>query len=165
MKHIRGISGMALAIAIATPAVAQARPAETTVLRQEQRFDIAPSDLRTAISRFSQATGVQVVVAPDAVSGRRTAGVRGSYTVRTALDHLLRGTNLGVTFQGGVAILKPMAAAPVHPALVKVAAQDSALSGAAMPDRSVGEGTDIIVTGYRHSLTEAQSPVAPRGRQ
>ena len=73
MKHIRGISGMALAIAIATPAVAQARPAETTVLRQEQRFDIAPSDLRTAISRFSQATGVQVVVAPDAVSGRRTA--------------------------------------------------------------------------------------------
>ncbi|MDE8453347.1 STN domain-containing protein, partial [Klebsiella pneumoniae] len=80
-----------------------------------------------------------------------------SYTVRTALDHLLRGTNLGVTFQGGVTILKPMAAAPVHPALVNVAAQDSALSGAAMPDRSVGEGTDIIVTGYRHSLTEAQN--------
>jgi iron complex outermembrane recepter protein len=157
MQHFRGISGMALAIAIATPAMAQARPAETTVLRQEQRFDIAPSDLRTAISRFSQATGVQVVVAPDAVSGRRTAGVRGSYTVRTALDHLLRGTNLGVTFQGGVAILKPMAAAPVHPALVKAAAQDSALSGAALPDRSVGEGTDIIVTGYRHSLTEAQN--------
>ncbi|WP_339426920.1 TonB-dependent receptor plug domain-containing protein, partial [Pseudomonas proteolytica] len=41
--------------------------------------------------------------------------------------------------------------------LVKAAAQDAALSGAAMPDRSVGEGTDIIVTGYRHSLTEAQN--------
>ncbi|PNB30399.1 hypothetical protein C1X73_38780, partial [Pseudomonas sp. FW305-130] len=55
------------------------------------------------------------------------------------------------------AILKPMSAAPVHPALVKVAAQDAVLPGAALPDRSVGEGTDIIVTGYRHSLTEAQN--------
>ncbi|MCH7862412.1 MAG: hypothetical protein IH998_12140 [Proteobacteria bacterium] len=64
---------MAVAIMLAMPAMAQARGAEVS-MGVQMRFDIAASDLRSAISQFSQATGVQVVVAPNVVAGRRTGG-------------------------------------------------------------------------------------------
>ena len=67
MNRIQGISRMAIAIMLAAPAIGQAHAAEAA-LSAQHRFDIAPTDLRTAISQFSQATGLQVVVAPAAVA-------------------------------------------------------------------------------------------------
>ncbi len=111
MDRTKGLSLIALAAALAAPAMAQAKPVEGTLARQ-MRFDIGASDLRTAISQFSRATGVQVIVAPDVVAKRRTAGVRGAYSVREALDLMLRGTNLSASISDGVAVLKPVAATP-----------------------------------------------------
>ena len=111
MDRTKGLSLIALAAALAAPAMAQAKPVEGTLARQMQ-FDIGASDLRSAISRFSRATGVQVIVAPDVVAKRRTAGVRGAHSVREALDLMLRGTNLSASISDGVAVLKPVAAAP-----------------------------------------------------
>ena len=154
MHRIRGLSGLALAIAIATPAMAQDRPADAVT----RHFTIAPSDLRTAISRFSQATGVQIVASPDVVAGRRTTGVVGDFTTRDALDQMLLGTNLAATFKGGVAILKPIRAASLHakPAVVHIAATETAAAGGAEIESSNGGDSDIVVTGYRRSLIEAQ---------
>ncbi|KMS51922.1 hypothetical protein V474_02435 [Novosphingobium barchaimii LL02] len=148
---------MAIALAFAAPGVAQAGTASTALNRQMQ-FAIAPSDLRTGISQFSQATGLQVVVKPAAVSGLRTGGVRGAHTVREALDQLLRGTNLSAQMQGGIAVLKPAASpAPVR-RMTQV--QYSAVSAAEAP---AATGTDfepaseeIVVSGYRQSIAQAQ---------
>lgn len=155
MHNTKGLSVIALAVALAAPAMAQARAADAALARQ-MRFDIAASDLRSAISQFSKATGVQVVVAPDVVSGRRTAGVRGAYTVRDALDQMLRGTNLVASVRGGVAVLKPAAPAPrraERPAPVRVAADEPAQ---AAEQEDAQEQTEIVVSGYRQSLAAAQ---------
>ena len=160
MDRTRGISLMAVAIMLAMPAQAQARSAEVTMSAQ-MRFDIGASDLRSAISQFSQATGLQVVVAPDAVTGRRTSGVRGALTVRAALDQLLRGTNLTASLRGSVVVLKPaptrspsgprriarvVAAAPV----VQASAQTTPVAA------ETQEESAIVVSGYRESLNAAQ---------
>ncbi len=157
MHSTKGLSLIALAVALAAPAMAQARAADAAFSRQ-MHFDIAASDLRTAISQFSKATGVQVVVAPNAVSGRRTTGVRGAFTVREALDQLLRGTNLSASIRGGVAVLKPgTAPAPrpaARPAPIRVAdAEDAPVQTA---EQDVPQEPEIVVSGYRQSLAAAQ---------
>jgi len=158
MDRLQGISRMAIAIMLATPAIAQAHAADAAMTAQ-QRFDIAPSDLRSAISQFSQATGLQVVVAPSAVAGRRTAGVRGALTVRAALDQLLRGSNLSASLHGGIVVLTPSRAAP---AARRVARTEAAAPVVAAPVQTAeaapqdSETAEIVVSGYRESLTAAQ---------
>ncbi|MFL0587672.1 secretin and TonB N-terminal domain-containing protein [Sphingomonas olei] len=155
---IWGISKGALAIACAAPVTAQAQPVATPAAAVH--FDIGASDLRSALSHFSRVTGMQVVVAPAMVSGRRTSGVRGAFTTRAALDQLLRGTSLVASVRGGVAILKPQAnpsvprpipAAAVRPAPV---VQDSASYVSGASDELSTE--EVIVTGFRQSIAEAQ---------
>jgi iron complex outermembrane receptor protein len=157
MDCTKGLSLIALAVAIAAPAQAQAHAAEVSFARQ-MHFDIAASDLRTAISQFSKATGVQVVVAPNAVSGRRTTGVRGAFTVREALDQLLRGTNLSASVRGSVVVLTPSAA----PAPRRIARLEPASLAEADPEpaqaveQAEPQDTEIVVSGYRKSLAAAQ---------
>jgi TonB-dependent receptor len=157
MDNIKGLSLIALAVALAAPAMAQAHAADASLARQ-MRFDIAASDLRTAISQFSRATGVQVVVAPGAVAGRRTTGVRGAFSVRDALDQLLRGTNLTASIRGGVAVLKPAPApAPrraARPAPARIAQNETAPVQAA--EQEEPQQPEIVVSGYRQSLAAAQ---------
>jgi TonB-dependent receptor len=156
MKSFRGISLTMLAIALAAPAFTRASAADVDMANQ-MRFDIGASDLRSAISRFSVATGVQILVAPDVVSGRRTAGVHGNYTIRKALDQLLTGTSVSASPRGGVIILKRSADGARHPQT----AQSVQLSAAAAEVPAGGETdtplpADIIVSGYRNSLAAAQ---------
>ncbi|MEP9357529.1 TonB-dependent receptor [Sphingomonas sp. KR3-1] len=160
MNQIKGVSLFTLAIALATPAIAQAHPKEDAAATRAMRFDIAASDLRGALTEFSRVTGLQVVVAPGAVTGRRTSGVRGALTTRAALDQLLRGTSLVASMRGSVVVLKPAAKAPA-PRLTPVAAapreaaiaQDAPATTAEVQAEPVSE---IVVTGFRQSLTEAQ---------
>lgn len=158
MNYIKGVSLFSLTIALAAPAIAQAQPSGEAAARRAMRFDIAASDLRPALTEFSRVTGLQVVVAPAAISGRRTGGVRGALTSRAALDQLLRGTGLVASMRGSVVVLKPAArAAAPRPAAIAAprmaAAAPEAPAAAAQVDEPVSE---IVVSGYRQSLTEAQ---------
>ncbi|WP_068083058.1 TonB-dependent receptor [Novosphingobium rosa] len=157
MMSNRGISLLALAAVLGMSGGAQASAAQTNVAGQ-LRYDIASGDLRSAISQFSQASGLQVVVAPKAISGRRTAGLRGTFAAHDALDHLLRGTGLTASFQNGVAVLKPApVAAAARPRPVQLAAVrgEEPAPGAATPE-DPDAAPQITVTGFRHSLTVAQ---------
>lgn len=157
MSHIKGVSLFSLAIALAMPAIAHAQPSGEVAANREIRFDIAASDLRPALTEFSRVTGLQVVVAPSAVSGRRTGGVRGALTTRAALDQLLRGTGLIASMRGSVAVLKPATGAPA-PRPTAVAAPRATDVAQAAPAAVPAEEpeSEIIVSGYRQSLTEAQ---------
>lgn len=154
MRQLGGSSMIVVAAALAAglPAMAHAQDSGAT-FAQQRTFDIAPSDLRTGITQFSQATGVQVIVAPADVRGQRTAGVHGAHSVREALELLLRGTGLSPSIRGSVAVLKP-AARP-----------RSSKPAAAMRDLTVADTSeplpapapvDIVVNGYRQSLKRAQ---------
>lgn len=158
MDRTRGISLMAVAITLAMPAMAQARSAEVGMSAQ-MRFDIGASDLRSAISQFSQATGLQVVVAPNVVAGRRTAGVRGALTVRAALDQLLRGTNLTVSLRGGVVVLTPARTVAAPRRVVQAGAAKPGARAVVQDEPEAAQAQDepvIIVSGYRESITAAQ---------
>lgn len=158
MNFKGGISLGALAIAAATPALAQARPVNPDAAQRIQ-FDIAANDLRSAISQFSQAAGVQVVAAPAVLAGRRSNGVRGAFTVREALGLLLRGTDIAVSVRGDLIVLKQGGAVEARPARLRAPAGSAGLaeSGAQETDTPVvGQADDIIISGYRKSLQEAQ---------
>ena len=158
MHRIRGFSSITLAMLLAAPVAAEAK-ADATSDRQVA-FDIAASDLRSAISHYSRATGVQVIVAPDLVAGRRTAGLQGTHGVRAGLDRLLRGTDLIASINGDVAILKAAPtrsparpSRPARAAAPKTTAADPAPLSAASEE---AQGDEIIVSGYRESLGRAQ---------
>ena len=156
MTHLKGISLLSLAIVLAAPAVAQAQP--KPVAGSAMRFDIAPSDLRTALSQFSRVSGMQVVAAPSVVAGHRTGGVRGAFTSQAALDQLLRGTSLIVAMRGNVAVLKRAPkAAPSRPVVIAATTPVVQNAPSYQSETDAQEpATDIVVTGYRQSLAEAQ---------
>jgi iron complex outermembrane recepter protein len=146
-----------LATVVTTQAIAAPAQAAEVSFERRMPFAISAADLRGAISEFSRTTGVQVLVAPAAVQGRRTAGITGTHSVREALTLLLQGTGLTATIRGSVAVLKPGAS----PRMTRVRATKVATLAVAepAPGQSEGEensGPDIIVSGYRQSLQRAQ---------
>jgi iron complex outermembrane receptor protein len=61
-------------------------------------FDIPAQPLETALLRFSEQAGVQVVVSNPAIKGLPAAALRGSYPIEKALQVLLQGSGLGYRF-------------------------------------------------------------------
>lgn len=160
MTTNRGLSLLALAAALSMPGIRCAHAAEASHA-DRQHYDIGAGELRGAISQFSQAAGVQIVVAPDAAAGRRTAGLHGTFAAREALDRLLHGTGLVASFQNGVAVLKPGhdgSSRPTRSPRLAPANLTVPDVGAAAPVEAEADGpSQIVVTGYRHSLTVAQN--------
>ncbi len=157
---------MASAAAItAFPAAAQAE--------REVTFDIRAQPVQSALARFAEQTGMQILYPYDRVAGLRTAGVQGKMAPRAALDRLLAGTGLQINRAGGgvialslpkavaaaklvrTASLMPMGVPAAPPASASRAAQDVQESAAAQdsPDK------EIVVTGSRGlPRTVADSP-------
>ena len=56
------------------------------------QFNIPSGDLKTALDVYTTQTGVELVVAGEAVRGVRTHGARGELTATAALSRILAGT-------------------------------------------------------------------------
>lgn len=69
--------------------VASALPAPAYA-QQSIAFDIPAQDLGGALRAFAQASGVQVIFDGDALRGKRSPALRGSYSPDAALTALLR---------------------------------------------------------------------------
>ncbi len=78
------------------------------VVAQERRidFDIPPQSLSSVIRALSERADIQVLYVEADVRDRRSSGLRGSFTVRQALNRVLGGSGLDYTFtaSGAVAI-------------------------------------------------------------
>jgi len=151
------MAGLATTMFIVAPAAAHAADPR---FERRMNFEIAATDLRGGISAFSQATGVQVLVAPAIVQGRHTIGVNGTHSVREALEMLLQGTGLAATIHGGIVVLKPGAVAPARAPRIHHDKVDAVAAVASAPVQA-GQGeqatpADIVVSGYRESLRGAQ---------
>jgi TonB-dependent receptor len=121
---------------------------------KDVELSIPPEDLRTALSDFSRATGVQMLVERNLVEGKRTEGVSGSYGIDQALSRLLRGTGLDFTIDGDKVFVKP--AKPVNPAAAAPVATPVAATAAAAPGGSSDDQiSEVVVTGFAASVSRS----------
>ena len=91
-RTARAIAGTA---AIVFWAVAStAAPSSTAKLD----FDVPIQPVDTALIVFAKQAHIQLVVAPDALKGLPETGISGSYDMSTALQLLLRNTDLEFQF-------------------------------------------------------------------
>ncbi|MBM0105853.1 TonB-dependent receptor [Steroidobacter sp. S1-65] len=92
-------------IAAAAVAIAPAH-AQSSHATVELRLSIPASDLGAALSAFSRATDIQVVVDPALITGKRSAALSGSFTADEALTRLLDGSGLSFTLAGDTALVQ-----------------------------------------------------------
>src|SRR5690349_16669349 len=86
-------SGVAVLLLLTWLAAAQAGAAALD-LGAQQRFDIPPQQLPSALLQFSQQSGVQVTSPGQLVEGKTSPGVVGTYNPGRALALLLQDTSL-----------------------------------------------------------------------
>src|SRR5262245_60977090 len=84
----------ALAGGVMAPPIAEAQE-EGRV--QVFRFDIEAASLSEVLSRFSEASRLQLVYTSDLVKGLRSPGLKGEYSAADALTRILAGS--GLTYQ------------------------------------------------------------------
>jgi len=98
----------------------RAQPAADAPLRG---YQVPAGDLGQALARFADQAGVTVLFQPEAVRGRRSAGLQGAYAVDEALRRLLDGSGLVARERGVNAfVLLPQDAAVTQLAPVTVQA-------------------------------------------
>ncbi len=123
-------------IALAAPAVAQARPARA--------FEVSAQPAAAGIVAFSRQAGIQIIAPEDATRARRTGEVRGRLDVAEGLRRLIAPTGLRlVSFDGSTAVLAAGQAATPRDT-PQTESPPAAEQAAAEP-----MGEDIIVTGTR----------------
>ena len=111
---------VAVPLAAGSPALADHPRGPTAQIAQAgspaqaaQPFDIPAGDLTAALSAFSQRVTLQLLYPADVTIGRRTQGVRGTFTPRQALDRLIAGTGLEARATNADTVtLVPVPAAP-----------------------------------------------------
>lgn len=99
-------------LALTLPLASQA---DSPAVSHNQRFNIAPQPLYSALNRLAEQSGVQFVYSAELVKGLDSPGVNGNYSLSAALTKLLAGSGLGYQLGKGNTVtlqnwLKPVAA-------------------------------------------------------
>jgi len=127
----------ALAVSLATVAAVQPVYAQD----QTYSFDIPAQDLDSALKEFARVSGQQVVFNSRDARGKTAPALKGSYSVREALDVLLRGSGLIVERgQSGLFL--------IHPPRANEASQ------------SAYTGNEIVVTAQKRVESIQDVPIA-----
>ena len=174
--HRRSLIAVAVTAIIASVQFATAAELADTVA-----LDITAQSLDRALLRFSEQTGIQVLMSTDSVRGKTTQGVRGELTAERALHQLLEGSGLQFRSidQRAVTIAvaeRSSAARPIttigHARVAQASLEDAraaqtpepgmSLERASPPRGSVGSGNveEIVVTG-----SHIRGVTAPVGSQ
>lgn len=131
------ITSMVLALgALATSVDAYAQTAPVT------EFDIPAQPLESALRKLAESQNLQIIFTPEDVKGVMTAGVKGRFTAREAIQELVKGTGLTVTTNGSNVFA-------IKPAIAR-GARTSEAEAAAVPAESTGsvhKAEQITVTG------------------
>ncbi|MDX3907322.1 MAG: STN domain-containing protein [Pigmentiphaga sp.] len=93
---------------LALPGMPHARSNPDTAQEHRLDFAIAAGQLRPALEKYARQAGVRLSFDPARVAGLTTAGLHGRYTVREALDTLLRGTGYASAQESGRYVLVPV---------------------------------------------------------
>jgi len=83
---------------LALPLIAGLLCCQNVLAEQKLRVDIPSQPLATALEQFEQQTGVQILYAADAMSGKTSPQLAGQYTAQQALKILLDKSGLAYRF-------------------------------------------------------------------
>jgi len=89
---------LALPTALATVCPVAHAEDEAAGTDVQRAFDIPPGPLGSALNRFADRAGLALTFDPGLLSGLRTDGLAGEYTVRAGLRRLLAGSGLDYRF-------------------------------------------------------------------
>ncbi|MBL9195576.1 MAG: STN domain-containing protein, partial [Opitutaceae bacterium] len=86
----RAASALALAATLALPAALSAQ----STADSRKTYDLPADNADKALRRFSEQAGIQVLFPTEITRDVRAGAVKGTLTVREALDQMLAGTGL-----------------------------------------------------------------------
>lgn len=121
------------------------------------QLSIPAGDLGAALSAFSRATDIQVVVDPAVIAGKRSAGLSGTFAAGEALTRLLDGSGLSFTLNGDTVLVQrarenvSAQRAPIRTSAAAPAAADSRTS--VQPQQPIEE--IVVSAGFADSLARA----------
>ncbi|NYF33636.1 TonB-dependent receptor [Sphingopyxis sp. JAI108] len=94
-------------LASSTAAIAiQVPSAQAQTRAAQQTYNIAPQDLATALQRYSQVSGREVIASGTLTAGKRSGRVTGRLTPDAALSRLLSGTGLFAEIVDGALVIR-----------------------------------------------------------
>lgn len=133
----------ALAIAAATPVVAQA---QSPVVQ----FRVPAGPLQTALPLFAAQSGEQILYSTDLVAGRQSPGVSGALRTDQALTTLLQGTGLRArrTSPNTLVVFDPSARAEASDEAIEI--DEVIVTGSLI--RGVADGPSPVVTVTRDDI-------------
>ncbi|CCW17324.1 Ferrichrome-iron receptor [Sphingobium indicum BiD32] len=122
-------------------------PAQAQTVQAARDIDIPAGSLGNAIAQLGRKTGVMIVFDPALVRGRRSAGLRGTYTPAQALDRLLAGSGFTARpdGRGGFTIAR----SPISQTRIPVPRAARPLAKPPTEaETDAPEKEDIVVTGF-----------------
>lgn len=136
-------------------------PAASAQEQARSRYAIAAQPLRDALLAFSKQSGLQVIIATEAVKQYTSAPVQGEMTRTQALDRLLNGAPLDYVFSGEVTVTISEKNAATRPAR-EAPESAPAESAAEAPKRAevAAEIAEVIVTAQKHEENMQVVPLA-----
>ena len=152
------------ACAVATAALGTAVPAQAqSVARDSVLFDIPAGSLQAALTTFANQSGLQLIYAPEAVAGRRTAALKARLSPNAALRKLLANSGLIVRrVNAKVIVIERRASAPrTSTGPVRTQNEPVAAGEGATEPQNYEWADDIVVTG---SHIRGQAPVGSHVR-
>jgi outer-membrane receptor for ferric coprogen and ferric-rhodotorulic acid len=165
----------AAALLIADPGRAQTPPAASGVSAEQRTFSLPAQPLSTAVLRFSEQAGVQLVFGAQVAEGMSSNAVQGSYSIADALNRLLVGTGLKWRYLNAhtITIEPPLASLSGERVLGTVRVEGvqtiDADGFADLNGFGAGAGTngssDVTATENTHSLTTNGTSVASKTPQ
>lgn len=155
--HALPLHALALACALATSLMAAAPSARAqqstgTTTQAVLAFDQPAQPLGEAVNALARHARVQIIFAASATEGFSAPALRGSYTVRQALDRLLAGTGLMASQSGNAFTIQAQTRSPETALKAVTVTAQYGLGGAT-------EGTGQYTTGAMNTATRmALSP-------
>ncbi|WP_052097355.1 TonB-dependent receptor [Achromobacter sp. RTa] len=122
LPHMRATvraAGLGLALLAAAGAPAAATAADAINVTARKSYAIAAGPLGDVLAQFAAASGVPLSFDPAMLSGRRSDGLNGAYTVQEGFSRLLSGSGYALSAQGnGAYTLRQLPSGPGESATV-----------------------------------------------
>ena len=138
-----------LRMGAAVMAVASCLPPVSAQMQASYRLDILAQDMESALKTVAGATHEQIVFRGEAVRGKRSNALHGSYTADAAIAALIRGSGLSVS----------RSARGVFVVVAGTAGTTVAQDGEPDLEKAVAAEQEIVVTGTHIAGAPIASPV------